>query len=717
MEIGQARSMLQQRMQSLVVQDKAQVQSLWQKFDSSGNGYLEMPGFLEALDYFGVQLEDNVAAKFMRKFVKNPNRITYEEFFVNLLGLPSDFSSSKSKSKKKSNNQCSKPLSNRFLNSLPTGTPIEAVDKLFRAKLRKQLFNLDRCMFTVLKRPSASANSLDRDCLFNMFVGLGLTPTKMQIDDIMNYFDPAGTGKLSYDDLARSVLKLPRRRGPGGTVSRRNTTEPLGRAKSLLDCLRMNAERAAAQPKELIKFFRQFDADGSGMITYNELASMVQDYGCNVQGMDTPGELLKRYAGDLGAMTYVAFLTRVLGLRKDSLRDPGMPDMPSTPELQQQVSSNFNRVSFGNQEAVNRAFADFDRDGSGELSMKEFVEGVEALQLPISKNAATNLFKEYDVDKSGLVRIEDLSRQLLQQPPACTQRGESKGHNDMMLCTVSSLDNIIPRTGRSNVSGTSSASSRYTFCSEDARQAATMTSKELRKHLTKMHLDQAVAGGGSTAASITRRSMSSAASGHSNGSNSLSIDEALCSARSALDSAAARTPQPRQSARVFSMSARSGACTPQPCGSARSVPTPARSNSAMGGSLYHGSTQSLCSAPKTQSQLRAEGRLSSRRNTFEMPPSSSRSRLVPIGVTQASNWTEARYMSTPGNGMRLPRSDVPVCDVPKPVQTKHNIDGHNTYDLKSVGAFGGAGKKGNRNWIGGADRTCNALMAQPNMPF
>ena len=32
--------------QSLVVQDKAQVQSLWQQFDSSGNGYLEMPGFL-----------------------------------------------------------------------------------------------------------------------------------------------------------------------------------------------------------------------------------------------------------------------------------------------------------------------------------------------------------------------------------------------------------------------------------------------------------------------------------------------------------------------------------------------------------------------------------------------------------------------------------------------------------------------------------------------
>ena len=128
-----------------------------------------------------------------------------------------------------------------------------------------------------------------------------------------------------------------------------------------------------------------------------------------------------------------------------------------------QVSSNFSRVSFGNQEAVQRAFADFDRDGSGELSMKEFVEGVEALQLPISKNAATNLFKEYDVNKSGLVKIEDLSRQLLQQPPACTHRGESKGHNDMMLCTVSSLDNIIPRTGRSNVSGFSSASSRYTM--------------------------------------------------------------------------------------------------------------------------------------------------------------------------------------------------------------------------------------------------------------
>ena len=55
---------------------------------------------------------------------------TYEEFFVNLLGFPRDFSSSKSKSKKESNNQSSKPLSNRFLNSLPMGTPIEVIHKL-----------------------------------------------------------------------------------------------------------------------------------------------------------------------------------------------------------------------------------------------------------------------------------------------------------------------------------------------------------------------------------------------------------------------------------------------------------------------------------------------------------------------------------------------------------------------------------------------------------
>merc|ERR1712070_575796 len=122
----------------------------------------------------------------------------------------------------------------------------------------------------------------------------------------------------------------------------------------------------------------------------------------------------------------------------------------------------------------------------------------------------------------------------------------------------------------------------------------------------------------------------------------------------------------------------------------------------------------------------AEGRLSSRRNTFELPPSSRGSKLVPTPdnkrsplsphltengyVPEGTNWAAARYLSTPGNGIRQPRSDQPACVIPNPVLKTHNVDGHSTYDLKTVGAFGGAGKKGNKKWIGGADRTCNALM-------
>lgn len=693
--------MLQQRMQSAIMQDKSQVQSLWKSFDTSGNGYLEFEEFMGALKYMGVNLLENVAAKFMNKFASHRSKITYEEFFINMLGLPPDFASSKSKSPVKNKRKKNQPaqLSHRFITMLPVGTPIEAVDKLFRSKLRKLVLNVDRCVFSVLKKPSATAKSLDRDALFNIFVAIGSTPTKTEIEDLMNFYDPQRKGKLNYEEFARNILKLPRKRcaGAAGGVQR-SSSELEGRPKILVESLRIHAERAAATPSDLLGMFRRFDPDGSGKISYDEMALMVRTFECNVEGEDMASRLLRRYCGDDGAMTYVTFLTRVLGLRKDALRDPGMPDMPCTPEVQQQVSSSFKKVLYNNQEAITRAFAAFDRDGSGQLSAKEFADAIEELDLPISSKHARELFEDYDSDNSGRVTIEELSKQILKQPPACTHRGNRP--QDLMLSTLSSIG---PRTGRSDSSRLSTASSRYTYDSQDARQAATMSTKELRQHLTKMHLTEPVAG--SVAASITRRSISTSGS-RPRSHNSFSIDSALDSARSALS--------------------RSGACTPQPQVSSRSSPT-ARSCSALRG-FYPGAPHSA--SPKTQSQLRAEGRLSSRRHTFDQmglpsshsPPSSCRSRLIPIRADtrcspEMTSWAESRYMATPGNGVRLPGRSVPLGDVPNPVQKSHKVDGTSTYDLKSVGAFGGAGKKGNRNWIGGADRTCNALMAQPNMPF
>ena len=70
-------------------------------------------------------------------------------------------------------------LSCHVQNLLPQGTPIETIDKLFRTKIRNELFNRNRALNLVLKRPSSKSTYLGKGELYNIFSGLNIMCTQV----------------------------------------------------------------------------------------------------------------------------------------------------------------------------------------------------------------------------------------------------------------------------------------------------------------------------------------------------------------------------------------------------------------------------------------------------------------------------------------------------------------------------------------------------------
>ena len=296
-----------------------------------------------------------------------------------------------------------------------------------------------------------------------------------ELDEIMDYFDHNDDGKIHMEEMACELLGLPRPGDLRGTLLKdgvsRLRPELAPRTKEIVNCLRLNCERAAVTPKALVTMFKHFDTDGSGNVAYDEIKEMVREYNCNVEGADAASMLLDKYSGAAGQMSYMQFITKVLCLRADSLRGVAL-DRMSTPEVQQNVGAVFKEKMFHNKAGVKKAFEAFDRDGSGMLSFKEFCDGVKALGLPISKKHLKRLFAEMDEDGGGNLTIDELAEQVLHvpqvtaedaapPPPGSLQRRQPK----LSTLDLDFLENMSREgtlTSRSSALS-SIASSRYSY--------------------------------------------------------------------------------------------------------------------------------------------------------------------------------------------------------------------------------------------------------------
>ena len=67
-------------------------------------------------------------------------------------------------------------------------------------------------------------------------------------------------------------------------------------------------------------------------------------------------------------------------------------------------------------------FRDWDEDGNGEVSKKEFRNAMPKLGLDLPKKVIDEVFESYDLDGSGVMEFEELKKMLKPPPSAATKK-------------------------------------------------------------------------------------------------------------------------------------------------------------------------------------------------------------------------------------------------------------------------------------------------------
>jgi len=397
------------------------MRNLFLKYDENKRGYLTPKQLHSLLLDLGCDITIGETNKFIDHLTTKQaklnkpgqfkgGRILFDEFCTNFLNLPEGYFdmdlSSVTEASLKASEALSKEKGGKL--PLPQGTPIEKVEKLFINRMRKQLFDTGMAMHQVLHRPGSHVETFDAGELWNILRSHGMMCSSRMMAELMAFFDHNCDGKLHYEEFCNELLGLPRPRcvrhqTPWGMQ------KPLSPAcQEVVDRLRCLLERGAAGPKKLYQLFRAFDLDGSGNIAYDEFEAMVRSMSVRVKGVNSAQELLKRFDEDGGgSLSYTEFLSHVLKLPPDALqrKKAGSDDdvRPASAELLQQVTENVKLHFLEDPINVKRTMKVFDRSGEGQVSVKEFQDGIESLGLPMSKKQMSELFYQLD-DQDRLAR-------------------------------------------------------------------------------------------------------------------------------------------------------------------------------------------------------------------------------------------------------------------------------------------------------------------------
>lgn len=420
MPLAQARDMIRERMQALMMQDRKGMRSVFNQLDRDHKGYLTVSDFRGALSAMGVDLNRDEAKKVMGKFCTKNNVMTFDDFVLKFLGLPPDFftmdlmkaDGAVDSMQEGGSGGGGPPKSLRPVN--PASTPYETVEKLFRTRLRKRLFNIDGAIINGLKRQSQTDKDMTEDMLFNTVRANGVTCTRKQIVEIMNYFDQNRDGRVDYLELAHELLQLPRPGHVRHIMPYYPTRPAVGTvSKAIIRKLAINCERAAAPPARIYSLFKSFDKDGSGSISYDEIEAMVREFGCEVEGMNAAALLLDAFTKGKGSMSYMEFVTNVIGLQPDALREQPGSTTPATPEILNKFNESLKEKVFGNKACRDKAFVLFDKDKGGSITLPEFRRGVHEMGLPVSKKQVEQLFREFDQGGTGSLDMMTFTRDLM----------------------------------------------------------------------------------------------------------------------------------------------------------------------------------------------------------------------------------------------------------------------------------------------------------------
>lgn len=413
--MAQVRSMFQQRLQALMLQDIKAARRMWREFaDGEDAHVLTVEQFHQVMQRIGVHCSFVECQELIDKFCDRSNVIRFDEFWTNIMGFPKDFFSMafvKGSSGAKmglggGSTAQIKPL-------LPATTSVETLDRKFKSEIRQRLFQVPLALTRIL-RCSNSQTHMDRNQLCNVFQNLGIVLSNREVDELMAHFDHNADGLIHFKEMAHELLLLPRPREVRHIAHARRSKQGLSeRCRALVTCLRMNIERAAAPPNHVLDFFKTIDRDGSGQIAYDEFVELVRDNGCQLAGeRDAAAILLNKYS-KTGRLSYMRFITEVLELRPDALRNLTNPQRVSTPEKVHAICEYVKHELCSKPSAIKKAFHMFDVDGGGSIGLPEFEKGIDALGLPMSCQQSKQLFASFDDSGDGKLDAMEFAQKAL----------------------------------------------------------------------------------------------------------------------------------------------------------------------------------------------------------------------------------------------------------------------------------------------------------------
>ena len=162
--------------------------------------------------------------------------------------------------------------------------------------------------------------------------------------------------------------------------------------------------------KEIDLLFESFDPDGSGTIELGELNALLR----------RGGEVRLDSSLEPGAAGAIVLESKAKhALRKGKLKTGGTKVLAAV-KLQagsgQSIQEQLREALSANAVRVVDLFKEWDTDGDGTVSKKEFRKAIPALGLDVPRAEIDALFDQFDPDGSGDIALSELNKMLRRGP-------------------------------------------------------------------------------------------------------------------------------------------------------------------------------------------------------------------------------------------------------------------------------------------------------------
>ncbi|KAK3274064.1 hypothetical protein CYMTET_17733 [Cymbomonas tetramitiformis] len=319
------------------------------------------------------------------------------------------------------------------------------------------------------------------------------------VDEIVKQLDQNGSGKLSAHEVKRCLKTLGLKPGNQavafGLVVRLQWEEVLSKLDSLVETeidLRLWAEALSKELQNLIKVrleececdvqvvdmlkvFRQFDTDDSGLLNRAELTRAMAALGLKAKGFDPAVIMDKMDSNHDGMIDLMEW--------KNS--------MP--PELYTAIVEKLGQdgvvqgfVDDGRNRRFTKVFNQFDTDRSGTISAKELKRAMKALGLKADSEAVSSMLGALDSNGDGQISVQEWALEL---PEELKVAIESK------LTDAGTVEGFLPLVDLLKVFNQFDTDASGTLCMQEVKNALKILNLEqqgidVQTMLSKMDINK-----------------------------------------------------------------------------------------------------------------------------------------------------------------------------------------------------------------------------------